>query len=115
MSDSFFEALKILENIENTEKNKYEYRLYYDSKSGAPLFYSMEGEHQGDYLVIDKQTYDSGKYNLVVVDKQIKPLELKNIRKLIPSNQGTPCNPSNVMIVDTASTYHWQIKLFDSE
>ena len=36
--------------------------------------------------------------------------EIKYIRKLVPSNTGMPCAPSNVLIVDKTSNSKWRIK-----
>ena len=107
MSDAFFEALQNVK-IEN-ESIAYEYRLYYDKETGSPLFYSME-DVPGDYLQIDLETYSQSRYDIIVVDNQIKLLQKSGLKKLLPGTEGTPCCVDNVMIVDLSSPLKWSFK-----
>jgi hypothetical protein len=74
------------------------YRLYYND-NGTPIIYSME-ELLGNYIEVDQQTYVLTPFNVRVVDGKlvyIKPIV--TVKKLQPSDQGTPCDPSDVCIV----------------
>jgi hypothetical protein len=42
-----------------------QYRLYYNS-DGTPRFYSME-EHDIPFIEVDLQTFETGRYDIVVV------------------------------------------------
>ena len=113
MSDNFFKALA---SLQKEKPKEYEYRLYYDKDSGKPLFYSMEGEYEHSYLVITKEEYNLGRYDIRVINGEIKQFQLKYITKLIPKQStGTPCHPSNIMIVDPEhpNAIKWNIKKFD--
>jgi len=74
------------------------YRLYYDDQ-GWPLYYSME-QLPGNYIELDRETYQSSPTNIRIVDGQltvIKPVVV--IHKLKPTPEGTPCHPNDVCIV----------------
>ena len=64
-----------------------EYRLYYNDL-GEPLFYSMDNQ-PGNYIIVDKETYDTGRYDVRIVDgRLIHPLQY-TYQKLVPVAQGT--------------------------
>ena len=110
MSDAFFQALQSLQPQETVER---EYRLYYDSESGNPLFYTGTDE-PGTYIVVDKQTYDISNYHCVVKDGKIINLNTVGAyRKLVPSDTGVTTHTDNVMIV-TETGQNWAIKTYEN-
>ena len=109
MSDAFFQALQSLQPQETVER---EYRLYYDSESGNPLFYTGTDE-PGTYIVVDKQTYDISNYHCVVKDGKIINLNTVGAyRKLVPGDTGVTTHTDNVMIV-AETGQNWAIKTYE--
>lgn len=87
-----------------------ECRLYYNKETGKPIEYSMETP-EGDYIIVTKEQYAEGRHDVIIRNNKIMPItEIKYIRKLVPSNTGMPCAPSNVLIVDKTSDSKWCIK-----
>ena len=76
------------------------YRLYYDA-DGYPLYFSME-DLPGNYIEIDQETYARNNSRVRVVDGKIQEHVQHNVYKLVPSNTGFACYPSNVAIVVSA-------------
>ena len=64
------------EAVANTKTVELGFRLYYDKETGKPLFYTSE-EHEGDYLIVDKQTYAEGRYDILIRNEQIYKIEIK--------------------------------------
>jgi len=90
------------------------YRLYYDD-AGNPLFYTMQ-EEEGNYIEIDQETFVKSPTHIKVVDGKIVHTQCKQyIKKLVPSDVGTPCSPTNVCIVVNESEPHikWSIKNYE--
>lgn len=90
------------------------YRLYYDS-DGDPIIYSME-ELPDNYIEVDQQTYVLAPFNVKVVDGKlvhIKPVV--TIKKLQPSNHGTPCDPNDVCIVVREDQPHTNWTIVNNE
>ena len=110
MSDAFFQALQSLQPQETVER---EYRLYYDSDSGEPLFYTSTDE-PGTYVVVDKEAYNIGNYHCVVKDSKIINLNTVGAyRKLVPGDTGVTTHKYNVMIISKTGT-SWAIKTYES-
>jgi len=83
---------------------KLEYRLYYNDL-GEPLFYSTDNE-PGNYITVDKETYDTGRYDVRVSnDRLIKPAQYI-YQKLIPVTLGI-----DVSIVLPGQT--WKLKRYE--
>lgn len=89
-----------------------QYRLYYDDE-GKPLFYSSE-DLPGRYIIVDQDTYNQGRYDLLVINGKIRSLSADTFRKLVPAETGTACHPTNVMIVDPSSNYYWKLKGYEN-
>ena len=90
------------------------YRLYYDDK-GSPIIYSME-VLPDNYIDVDQQTYVLAPFNVRVVDGKlvhIKPVV--TVKKLQPSDSGTPCDPRDVCIVVTADQPHTKWTITNNE
>lgn len=93
-----------------------EFRLYFDDK-GDVLCYSCENL-DGNYLVIDAQTYAECRFDIRVVDNQIVKLVNKiNILKVVPSSTGIMCPvEDNAIIVDEAydgEITRWKTKIYE--
>jgi hypothetical protein len=99
---NFWQAL---DSIDQTPKIvNVEYRLYYNDL-GEPLFYSTD-EETGNYIIIDKETYTVGCYDVRIVDgKIIKPTEYV-YQKLVPINIG-----NDVSIVTPYQK--WKLKRYE--
>ena len=109
------------EAIESFNKNykppePVEYRLYY-TDTGEPLFYTTDYFPEGNYVVIDRKTYQSGDYNNVrVIDGVLRIKKTNDARKLVPSEftDGTPCHPDDITIITSSEpkTY-WKTKDYE--
>jgi len=81
-----------------------EYRLYHNDL-GEPLFYSTEQE-LGNYIIIDKETYAVGRYDVRIVDGKIINSAEYVYQKLVPVIMG-----NDVSIV--ASDQKWKLKRYE--
>ncbi len=108
-TENFWLAWNSLATEVNTIKEP-EYRLYYDDQ-GYPLFYSMQ-ECVGNYVVVSKETYKKPPKHVRVVDGQLRVYETSSVKKLIPSTQGTSCDPQDVCVVVPEKQDHvkWSLK-----
>lgn len=106
---NFWEAVA---QFEHTETTQLSYRLYYNS-DGSVRCYSME-ELDGDYIVIDEDTYNQFRTDIIVKNGEIIRLTNNASWKLCPSSTETyGCHPSNVSIVvekDYPRTQYWSVK-----
>ena len=82
------------------------HRLYYDDQ-GVPIVYSQE-TLAGNYIEVDPVAFALANYDVRVIDQKIVPLAHTHVRKLKPSDRGTPCHPCNVSVVDTSSKTFWK-------
>ena len=92
------------------------YRLYYNDL-GEPLFYSQE-DLPGNYIDIDTTTFAQSPSHVRVVDGKLINLATRRVlRKLVPSEQGTACNPKDVCVVVDASSHYikWNIKTHETD
>jgi hypothetical protein len=90
------------------------YRLYYDS-NGAPIIYSME-QLPDNYIEVDQKTYVVAPFNVRVVDGKlvhIKPVV--TVKKLQPSDRGTPCDPGDVCLVVDPDQPHTKWTIVNNE
>ena len=114
MSEDVFAILNNL--ISDLEKNKvdYEYKLYYNKETCEPLFYTMDDKSQGDYIVVSKERYTEGRYDIRIRNGIIEKLEdAVTWTKLVPDQDGeTSTRADNVMIVDKEGTNRWKIKTY---
>jgi hypothetical protein len=91
-----------------------EFRLYYDEQ-GKVLFYTCE-EAEGNYIVIDAQTYAECRVDIKIVDgKIVKNNQGAVISKLIPSIEGVKCASIDVnIIVDSNDDMIvWDVKRYE--
>lgn len=84
--------------VERVETPKIEYRLYYDD-TGKVLFYTCD-RLEGNYIVVDQQTYSEMRYDWRVVDgKLTKLIPGIIISKLKPNKEGVICAKDDVSII----------------
>lgn len=100
--------------IANNQPAELEFRLYYDAE-GNPITYASE-ELPGDYLVVDKETYAQGRYDIRIIDGEIVPLrDFVYYNKMIPSVSGTACHLDNALLIEAASTAFWSKKTYTAD
>lgn len=91
------------------------YKLYYNKETGKPIEYATE-DFEGSYVVVSKEQYTEGRHDFIVKDNVIFKLDaIQSIRKLIPSQKGTACEPTNVLILDPTSNKKWNVKTHIAE
>jgi len=91
------------------------FRLYYN-EDGTPICYSME-DMPHNYIEIDAEMFHRGPLNVRVVDGKIKELKPASIvKKLTPSDTGTPCSPNDICIVVNETQPHtkWSMTTYDT-
>ena len=94
-------------------KVDYEYRLYYNIDTGKPIEYTTDALDGENYLVITKQQYAEGRYDILVIDRELRTLNtIEQWTKLVPSNEGISTREDNVMIVDDNGTAKWKLKTY---
>lgn len=86
------------------------FRLYHNEQ-GLPLFYSME-DLPGSYVEVDAQTYLLGSHNVRVRNGQLIKISRGVVKKLVPADNGTPCDPRDVCIVVSTDKPHvkWSLQ-----
>lgn len=92
-----------------------EFRLYYDD-NGNVLCYSCD-KPEGNYIVIDAQTYAECRFDIKVIDGKIIKKTAYTISKLIQSDTGTRCVKDDcTIVVDTTyngDTICWTLKTYE--
>ena len=87
------------------------YRIYYD-ESGRPTSYSTD-DLPGNYIEVDAKIYTESNRNIRIIDGKIVKIKPPvQVAKLIPCDQGVPCDPDNVcVVVDSAEPHKkWSLK-----
>ena len=88
---------------------KPEFRLYYD-KRGNVLFYTCE-KPEGDYIVVDTQTYAESRPDIRVVDGIIVRDSTSTLySRLHKSTTGTLCEAEDVSIITESDGQYWKLK-----
>ena len=95
---------------------KPEFRLYYDD-NGKVLYYTCE-KLEGNYIVIDSQVYNEGRYDVRVINGVIvNTSEFIYTQKIVPSSSGYRCAKENVNIVVpeeyVGETITWDVKQYE--
>jgi hypothetical protein len=77
-----------------------ELRLYYDD-TGAVICYSGDKSIQGEYIVIDTQTFAEARPDVRVIDGKISRVKPNAVvYKLMPDNEeGISCHPKDISII----------------
>lgn len=94
-----------------------EFRLYYDDK-GNVICYTCE-KLEGNYIVIDKQTYAEGRPDVRVVDGKISTVNPAFIiTKIMPSTEGVNCAIEDVSIIvdkkdKKTKTQKWKLNIYE--
>ena len=97
-------------------KVDYEYRLYYNIDTGKPLAYTTEVLNGENYLVISKQEYAESRYDILVIDGELRTLNsIEQWTKLVPDKHGISTRADNVMIVDNNGSAKWRLKTYYCE
>ena len=86
------------------------WRLYYDEQ-GFPLFYTQE-DKPGNYIDVTPEQYQRASMRVRVRNGQLIELRSNPVKKLVPAETGTPCDPRDVSIVVSPETEHqcWRLK-----
>lgn len=94
---------------------KPEFRLYYDER-GNVLFYTCE-KPEGNYVVIDSDTYAQGRPDLKVIDGKLAgAISGLVVSKLVQDNNGTTCASEDLSIVVDSSYDNitkWKLKTYE--
>ena len=87
-----------------------EFRLYYD-ENGKVLLYTCD-KPEGNYIVIDSDTYFQSRFDIKVVEGKITKIYDKMlVAKLEISNLGTSCYFNDVSIIyDSVNSKKWSLK-----
>jgi hypothetical protein len=94
---------------EAPELIKPEFRLYYDNR-GNVLFYTCE-KPNGNYIVIDTQTYAEARPDITVVDGRIVREGSSTISsRLHLATDGTLCEAEDVSVIAEADGQYWKLK-----
>ena len=93
-----------------------EFRLYYD-ETGRVICYTCE-KLQGNYIIIDKDTFAEGRPDIRVVDGKISKIKPKAvISKLVNGNTGMRCAADDISVaVDekyNGNTIQWELMTYE--
>ena len=95
---------------------KPEFRLYYD-ELGNIICYSGD-KFEGNYIVIDAQTFAEGRHDLRVIDgKVIKNSSHATIVRLTPGKTGTLCATEDLSVIvaedDEVEKQYWKLTVYE--
>lgn len=110
--DPFLEALAAF-NWAQPEQ-RLEFRLYYNPENGDPLHYSME-DLPGTFIVVDSQTFNELRFDIVVRDGKIIRTSVPQSWKLTPADTGDyACHASDITLIvndDYRNKKYWKAKI----
>lgn len=108
--DSFWQA--VAEHNWEKPEVRQEFRLYYDDQ-GQVIYYSME-DLPGNYIIVDRLTFDQARFDLRVKDGKIVKLRHPASWKLVPCESNTyACHPDDITIVvsqDHEQKKYWEMR-----
>jgi len=109
------EFLDFWNDIEWPEIKPVYLRLYYDN-SGLPLFYSHE-DQSGKYIDLTPEQFALRDLQVRVINGVLTPRKRPVPPKLVPSDQGTPCDPNDVSVVVGIEQEHqrWKLKQHEQD
>ena len=91
------------------------YRLYHNS-DGTPRFYTME-DLPGDYVAVDHETFERGRYDIMVKNSKIIALTDSGIFRYVASNvkteNGVCSDSSDITILVVDNEQHTQHIFWD--
>ena len=94
---------------------KPEFRLYYDN-TGSVICYACE-KLEGDYIVIDPQTYAEGRHDVKVLNgKIISNYSNAIVTRLTKDIEGTLCSVEDMSIIvddDEVDNQYWKLKVYE--
>jgi len=107
------EFLEFWKAIEWPEIRPVYLRLYYDDL-GLPLFYSHE-DQPGKYIDITPEQFALGDLQVSVVNGVLTPRKRPVTPKLVPSDQGIPCDPNDIAVVVGERQTHqrWKLRIHE--
>jgi hypothetical protein len=95
---------------------KPEFRLYYDDK-GAVICYTGDKSIEGNYIVIDSQTFAEGRPDVRVIDGRISRVQPNAVvYKLMPDlKEGMTCHYEDVSIIVDSKEKHtkWKLNIYE--
>ena len=105
---------QVFNNLEPYQAPVVFWRLHYDD-GGFPLFYTQEHK-PGNYIDITPEQYQRASMRVRVRNGQLIELKTNPVKKLVPSETGTPCYPQDVSIVVQEIQDHtkWSKRVFES-
>jgi len=108
--DSFWQAIAAHDWAQPEIRT--EFRLYYN-QDGSVLYYSME-DLPGNYIVIDRLTFDKARFDVRVKDGKIIKQNHPASWKLSPvATSNYACHKEDVSIIvakDFENKLHWEVK-----
>ena len=110
------EFLDFWKAIEWPEIKPVYFRLYYDD-SGLPLFYSHE-DQPGKYIDLTPEQFALRDLQVRVVNGVLTPRKRPVPPKLVPSDQGIPCDPNDVAVVVVSAqepNQRWKLKQHEQD
>lgn len=113
MNETTQNFLNVFANLEPWQPPQVFWRLYYN-EAGNPLFYTQE-DKPGNYINVTPEQYQRASMNVKVRNGQLVELKTNRTKKLMPSETGTPCYPTDVSIVVSLDKEHqcWRLKTND--
>ena len=94
---------------------KPEFKLYYDS-NGSVICYASE-KLEGDYIVVDSQTYAEGRHDVKVLGgKIVSNFSNAIVARLTKDIEGTLCSVEDISIIvanDEVDTQYWKLKVYE--
>ena len=95
---------------------KPEFRLYYDD-TGSVICYTGDKSMEGNYIVIDSQTFAEGRHDVRVIDGKISTVQPNQIvYKLMPNSiDGTACSNDDISIIVDETEEHtkWKLSIYE--
>jgi len=96
---------------------KPEFRLYYDDL-GSIICYSGDKLQEGNFIVIDAQTFAEARYDLRIIDGRIiKNSSHATIVRLTPSDNGTLCASEDLSVIvseeDEVEKQYWKLTVYE--
>lgn len=91
------------------------YRLYY-GEDGTPICYSMEVLPH-NYIELTAEQYHQSPPNVRVVDGKMVVIRPNSyVKKLVPADHGTACDPRDVCVVVSHDQPHtnWSLKNYET-